>query len=194
MAQFPTAEAVAVNAGVVTQKLTQMSSGFVYDTQRTAADTPGTFHVKQTAVWFDTSKFDLLDEVLQENQRAPTLVFYKFVEELEELKRRYPDTCTLDSPNAIERWNRGEISLLAAHPESAQYGLNLQFGGNKLIWLSLPWSLTAFEQANGRLHRSGQRHDVWVYILLVKNTIDEKILDALVNKRNMSDIAMEALK
>jgi SNF2 family DNA or RNA helicase len=193
VAQFPTAEAVAVNAGVVTQKLTQMSSGFVYDTQRTAADTPGTFHVKQTAVWFDTSKFDLLDEVLQENQRAPTLVWYAFQEELAELRRRYPHAQTLDTPDAVNRWNAGKIELLLAHPQSAGHGVNLQ-GQNKMVFLSLPWSLELYEQAVGRLHRGGQTQPVWVYILLTNKTIDEKIWAALHDKRELSHIAMEELK
>jgi SNF2 family DNA or RNA helicase len=58
----------------------------------------------------------------------------------------------------------------------------------------LPWSLELFEQTVGRLHRSGQKHDVWVYVLLTNKTVDEKIWAALHNKRAVSDIAMEALK
>jgi len=58
----------------------------------------------------------------------------------------------------------------------------------------LPWSLTDFEQAIGRLHRSGQTNDVWVYLMITEKTIDAKILDALANKRSVADIALEALK
>jgi SNF2 family DNA or RNA helicase len=63
-----------------------------------------------------------------------------------------------------------------------------------MVFLSLPWSLELFEQTVGRLHRSGQKHDVWVYILLTNKTVDEKIWAALHDKRAVSDIAMEALK
>jgi SNF2 family DNA or RNA helicase len=70
----------------------------------------------------------------------------------------------------------------------------LQFGGNKMVFLSLPWSLTDFEQAIGRLHRSGQTNDVWVYLMITEKTIDAKILDALANKRSVAEIALEALK
>jgi SNF2 family DNA or RNA helicase len=63
-----------------------------------------------------------------------------------------------------------------------------------MVFLSLPWSLELFEQTVGRLHRSGQKHDVWVYILLTNKTVDEKIWAALHDKRAISDIAMEALK
>ena len=45
-----------------------------------------------------------------------------------------------------------------------------------------------------RLHRSGQTCDVWVYILQTEGTVDEKIYDALHDKKSLSQLAMEALK
>jgi SNF2 family DNA or RNA helicase len=62
------------------------------------------------------------------------------------------------------------------------------------VFLSLPWSLEEYEQTIGRLHRSGQTHDVWVYVLLTNNTVDERIWGALHDKRAISDIAIEELK
>lgn len=174
--RFPDATAVAVNAAVVTQKLQQMSAGFVY--------TPD-------PVWFSTHKFDRLEELLAENQQANTIVFYNFVEELNELKRRFPHAREVD---AIDDWNAGRVRLLCLHPKSAGHGLNLQHGGHHIVWLSLPWSLELFEQANGRLHRSGQQREVWCYVMLTNKTVDEKIWAALHDKRSVSDIAMESLK
>ena len=63
-----------------------------------------------------------------------------------------------------------------------------------MVFLSLPWSLELYEQTVGRIHRSGQKHDVWVYVLLTNTTVDEKIWAALHDKRAVSDIALEALK
>jgi len=171
-----------------------MASGFVYETNSSPSITPGKFIVTQTPVWFSEHKFDRLDELIQENQRANTLIAYTYKEELAELLRRYPKAQTLDDARAVERWNAGQIELLLVHPKSAGHGLNLQFGGCKIIFLSLPWSLELYEQTIGRLHRSGQRHDVWCYIMLTNKTIDEKIWAALHDKRALSDIAMEALK
>ena len=179
VAQFPDAQAVAVNAGVVTAKLQQMASGFVYG---------------DSTVWFDSTKFDALDDLLDENQHANTIIAYTYKEELAELKRRHPRAVTLDEPDAIERWNAGKVELLLAHPKSAGHGLNLQHGGSKIIFLSLPWSLELYEQTIGRLHRSGQRHDVWCYVMVANKTVDEKIWAALHDKRAISDIALEALK
>jgi SNF2 family DNA or RNA helicase len=53
--------------------------------------------------------------------------------------------------------------------------------------------LTDFEQAVGRLHRSGQTQDVWVYLLIATKTIDEKIIAALHDKKSIADIAMKEL-
>ena len=177
--QFPDAQAIAQNAAVVTQKLQQMSSGFVYSPE---------------PVWFSPHKFDALDDLLSENQRANTILVYQYKEELDELKRRYRNLTVLDDPDAIGRWNAGNIPLMAVHPKSAGHGLNLQHGGHHMVFLSLPWSLELYEQTVGRLHRSGQQRDVWVYVLMTKDTIDERIWAALHDKQKLSDIALEALK
>jgi SNF2 family DNA or RNA helicase len=178
--EFPDARAIAVNAGVVTGKLQQMASGFIYTDDQTQ--------------WMSSHKFDALDDLLAENQHANTLIAYNFKAELAELKRRYPKAQTLDDEGAIERWNKGQIELLLVHPKSAGHGLNLQHGGCKIVFLSLPWSLELYEQTIGRLHRSGQAHPVWVYLMITDKTVDEKIWKALKDKRTLSDIAIEELK
>jgi SNF2 family DNA or RNA helicase len=172
-------DVVAVNAAVVTQKLQQLSSGFLY--------------TDNGPVWTSPHKFDRLEELLEENQHANTLIVYQYKEELAELKRRLKVT-TLEDDNAIERWNRGEVRLLAVHPKSAGHGLNLQHGGCHLVFLSLPWSLELYEQTVGRLHRSGQQRPVWCYVMLTDKTVDAKIWTALHDKQDLSTIALEALK
>jgi hypothetical protein len=194
--EFVWQDITALSAAAVTTKLQQMASGWVYDSVSVASETAGQFKVTKAAHWFSTHRFDLLDEVLEGNQRANTLIVYNFIEELAELKRRYPGRLwTLDDgADVIERWNAGKIPLLAVHPKSAGHGLNLQHGGHHLVFLSLPWSLELYEQVVGRLHRSGQERDVWVYVLLTNKTIDERIWAALADKRAISDIALEELK
>ena len=174
---------IAQNAASVTTKLQQMASGFVYNREG-----PLPVH------WFSDHKFDRLAELLDENQRANTIVVYNYQEELAELKRRFPHAATIDEPDAIARWNAGKIELLLIHPKSAGHGLNLQHGGCHMVFVSLPWSLELYEQTVGRLHRGGQPHAVWVYVMLTEKTIDERIWASLHDKRAVSDIAMEELK
>jgi SNF2 family DNA or RNA helicase len=172
-------KAIAENAAVVTQKLQQMASGFVY-----ALETH----------WQSSHKLDALADLLDENQRAPTIVWYQYIAERNELLRRHKDARDVRDPGAIEDWNAGKVEVLLAHPASAGHGLNLQHGGCRMVWLTLPWSLELYEQAVGRLHRSGQRHDVWNYVLLTDKTVDHKIWAALRDKKSLASIALEALK
>ena len=174
---------IAQNAASVTTKLQQMASGFVYNREG-----PLPVH------WFSGHKFDRLAELLDENQRANTIVVYNYQEELAELRRRFPHAQTIEDKDVIERWNEGKVELLLIHPKSAGHGLNLQHGGCHMVFVSLPWSLELYEQTVGRLHRGGQPHAVWVYVMITEKTIDERIWAALHEKRAVSDIAMEELK
>jgi SNF2 family DNA or RNA helicase len=178
--EFPDETAIAQNAAVVTQKLQQLASGFLY--------------TDFSARWLSTHKLDALTDLLAENQRAPTIVWYQYIAEREALQRAFPKAVDVKTAGAIDDWNAGKIEVLLAHPASAGHGLNLQHGGCRMVWLTLPWSLELYEQAVGRLHRSGQAHDVWCYVLLTHGTIDYKIWDALRDKRSLSNIALEALK
>ena len=183
MVKFGDDRVIAQNAASVTTKLQQMASGFVYNREG-----PLPVH------WFSSHKFDRLEELLDENQRANTIVVYNYQEELAELRRRFPHAQTIEDKDVIERWNAGKVELLLVHPKSAGHGLNLQHGGCHMVFVSLPWSLELYEQTVGRLHRGGQRHAVWVYVMLTEKTIDERIWAALHEKRAVSDIAMKELK
>ena len=178
--EFGTEYITAASAGAVVNKLQQLASGFVYDGGR-------------LAVRLHSEKMDVLEDLFIENQRAPTLVWYQFREQLTALQARFPRCETIVNSSTIDRWNAGQIEMLAVHPQSAGHGLNLQ-GQSKMIWLTLPWSLELYEQAVGRLHRSGQRADVWNYVLLTEGTIDVEIWKRLREKRTISEIALEALK
>lgn len=181
----------ALTAATVTSKLQQMASGFVYNSWRTPSDTPGKWINHKKPVWFSSHKFEALEDVLSENQRTNTIIVYNYEEELNELQRRYPWARTIE---AADDWNAGKVPLLLVHPKSAGHGLNLQFGGCHMVFVSTPWSQELYEQTVGRIHRSGQPHDVWVYVLQTAGTIDERIWAALAEKKSVSTIALEALK
>jgi len=170
----------ATTAAAVTTKLQQIAAGFAYSNYGDVL--PISDH-----------KLDALANIFEENQKAPTLVWYQFKAQLAALKARFPRCEELVNNDTIDRWNAGQIPMLAVHPQSAGHGLNLQ-GQSRMVWLSLPWSWEWYEQSVGRLHRGGQRSDVWNYVLLTEKTVDETIFTALQNKRDVSVTAMECLK
>ena len=171
----------ADTAGVLTNKLLQLANGAVYDTAR------GVHEIHD-------AKLDALEELIEQAQGKPLLVFYAYQHDLERIKRRFPWAATMDEPGVIERWNRGEVPLLLAHPASAGHGLNLQEGGNHIVWFGLTWSLELYEQANARLHRQGQTERVIVHHLVAKGTVDENVMGALARKEATQDALLEAVK
>ncbi len=64
-------------------------------------------------------------------------------------------------------------------------GLNLQ-AANTVINVDLPWNPAVLEQRIGRAHRMGQKRPVQVYILVTEDTIEERLLDTLSAKHELS--------
>ena len=81
------------------------------------------------------------------------------------------------------------------HPASGGHGVDgLQLGGSVAVWFGLPFSLDLYEQANARLHRSGQRSSVVVHHLVAMGTIDERIMAVLASKGDLQQALLEAVK
>jgi len=171
----------AGSAGILANKLLQMTGGTVYDSEG------------RTALLHD-AKLDALEELIAEANGQPVLVFYGYKHELARIKKRFPGAVEVREPGAVERWNRGEIPVMLAHPASAGHGLNLQEGGHIAVWYSLPWSLELYQQANKRLHRMGQKSTVLIHHLVAAGTIDERVLEVLSGKAETQYGLLSALK
>ena len=83
---------------------------------------------------------------------------------------------------------------MLAHPASAGHGLNLQAGGNIIIWFGLTWSLELYSQANARLYRQGQKQNVIIHHLVSKGTMDEDVMKALEGKEVGQEALLNAVK
>lgn len=171
----------AANAAVLTGKLSQLTAGFLYSDEGT--------HQHD---WLHNAKLDALSEV-RDGTGDNLLVFYRFQAELHALRQRFPEAWHLDDAGAIAAWNRGEVPMLLAHPQSAAHGLNLQHGGHTIVWHSLDWSLEIWLQANARLYRQGQKKPVVVHIIEVERSIDTVIDKRLQGKKFTQDALIEHL-
>lgn len=154
----------AASVGVLTQKLEQIASGFLYvDDAEVREYQRHDLHTK---------RMDVVQEVI-EGINSPVLVFYKFRPEREWLFERFGDRAhAIGDPGVIKAWNAGEIPILVAHPQAAGHGLNLQHGGHHIVWVSPTWDLEEWEQGNKRLYRSGQKHPVVIHTILADGTIN----------------------
>lgn len=170
----------AINEGVLTGKLLQLANGSVYNADKNPVE-------------IHSLKLDALEEIIESASGRPVLVAYSFQFDLDKIRKRFKNAVVIgDDPNAVKKWNNGEIEIMLAHPASAGHGLNLQFGGNISVWYGLPWSLELYQQFNKRLHRSGQKENVIIHHIVAEDTVDERVLAALSAKEATQDAVIEA--
>ena len=178
---LPDMDIVGANAAVVQAKLLQMANGFIYDEDKTA------HHIH-------SHKLEAVDEIIEAAGTRPVLLFYTFIEDKNRLAERFPEARELKTKADVDDWNAGKIPLLITHPASTGHGLNLQEGGNIVVWFGLPWSLELYQQANARLYRQGQKNTVYIYHILTKDTHDTDVLRALKSKNLTQEELLRALK
>lgn len=172
----------AGTAAVVSGKLLQIANGAVYDEN-------GKTHI------IHESKLDTLEDVIEAVNGQPVLVFYAYQHDLERIMQRFPQARKLEGSAEIDAWNRGEIPILLAHPAGAGHGLNLQAGGNHIVWFGLTWSLELYQQANARIYRQGVKGErVTITHLVTEGTIDEDVMRVLDGKATRQDALLEAVK
>lgn len=179
-------EVTAANAASLSGKLLQLANGAVY------TDGGGIQKVHDR-------KLDALEDMIEAANGNPVLAAYWFRHDLERITERLREREIpfekLDTPESIRRWNAGEIPVALIHPASAGHGLNLQGGGNILIWFGLTWSLELYQQTTARLWRQGQRSGtVVVQHIITAGTIDERVMDALEQKDHTQAALIDAVK
>ena len=182
----PEHEVTAANAASLVNKLSQMANGAVYTDDKNVI----TFHDK---------KLDALEDVIESANGKPLLVAYWFKHDytriVECLQKIGVDYMKIDTEESITKWNNGEIPVALIHPASAGHGLNLQQGGNTMVWFGITWSLELYQQCVCRLYRQGQNErTVTIIHLISKGTIDEKIMKALSEKDNTQSSLIDAVK
>jgi len=181
-------EIVAGNAGVATGKLRQYAAGAMY------TDDQGNW------VSVHNAKIEALESIVDEAGGLPLLVFYNFKSDLARIKAAFPQAKEFeDDARLLRDWNAGRIPILLLHPQSAGYGLNLQDGSNLCVFFSLDWSLDAHDQAIERIGptrqmQSGHPRPVFVYYITARDTVDELILERLIERREIQDILLKATK
>ncbi len=179
--EFLEGEVTAASAAALSNKLLQYANGAMYLPDGGYVDTSST-------------KLDALDEIIELSNGKPILCFYSYKHDLERIQKRFKFAKKLENSEDIEKWNNGSIPLLLAHPAGAGHGLNLQAGGNIIVWFGLTWSLELYQQANARLYRQGQEHAVIIHHLITQGTADENVLASLRDKRDVQDDLLNSLK
>mgnify|MGYP004540402791 CR=1 FL=1 len=178
-------EISVTSAAALSNKLLQLSNGAIYGEDHEVHEV-------------HNCKIEAFLELIESLQGKSVLVFYNFqhdrtriLEALEKSNLRVRELKTTEDEDA---WNRHEIDVLLTHPASSAYGLNLQQGGNHVIWFGLTWNYELYTQANKRLHRQGQEEKVIIHHLVSCETRDEDVMQALERKDDVQNWVLESLK
>ena len=136
----------------------------------------------------------MLEEIISEKHRI--LLFSQFVDMLDIIKAwldksgikyEYLTGKTKDRQGAVERFNNDPtIPIFLISLKAGGTGLNLT-GADYVIHYDPWWNPAVEDQATDRAYRIGQTKKVFVYRLITKNTVEEKIQKLKTIKRNLVD-------
>lgn len=180
---------IAANAAAVSSKCRQIANGGIYH--------------EGGEEWTDLheAKIEAVQEIIEELQGKPALVAYEFVHDVARLRKAFPDAPWIGGGVSAGRfreielaWNRGDIPVLLAQPQSVAHGLNLQGTSAAVIWHSITWNLEDYEQFIRRVWRQGQKERVIVHHIVAKKTIDEVIMGMLKSKDRTQRALLTALR
>lgn len=178
-------EISVTSAAALSNKLLQLANGAIYDDDRNIHEV-------------HNCKIEAFLELIESLQGKPALVFYNYQHDreriLKALEKSRLQIRELKTTQDEDDWNAGRINILLTHPASSAYGLNLQQGGNHVIWFGLTWNYELYTQANKRLHRQGQTERVIIHHLVCEGTRDEDVMQALEKKDNVQEWVMQSLK
>lgn len=179
-------ELTAANAASLTNRLSQMANGAIYDEDK-------------NITYFHDRKLDALEDIIEAANGKPVLVSYWFKHDLERIKDRLDylgvNYDVISSTDSIRNWNEGKLQVGLINPASCGHGVNLQDGGSTIIWYGLTWSLELYQQTIARLWRQGQTSKtVVVEHIVTAGTVDESILKALQKKDATQSSLIEAVK
>jgi len=185
--ELPDDEVTVTSAAALSNKLLQLGNGAIYGEDHSVHEVHG---CKIEAF------MELVESLSASGKNA--LVFYNYQHDRERLQKALAKTGLvvreLKTTQDEDDWNAGKIDILLTHPASSAYGLNLQQGGNHVVWFGLNWNYELYTQANKRLHRQGQTEKVIIHHLVCVGTRDEDVMAALARKDDVQQFVMDSLK
>lgn len=191
---------VAKTAGIATGKCRQFAAGAIF----TTPDVNALFKPGKTDrewVHLHDLKIEALKELIEEMQGQPLLIAYEFQHDQERLRKAFPDAVFAcdTKPSKFKQledaWNSGAISNLFAQPQNLSHGLNLQKAGNHVAWFTTTWDFEVYDQFNRRVRRQGNTNShIFVHHIVIKNTVDEVVLNTLIGKEKGQQSLFDGLK
>lgn len=183
---------IAANIAVAGGKCRQICNGALYTTDG-VGEKDRVFEV------IHEEKISAVKELVSSLQGAPAIIVYEFNHD----RRRLLECFGLDTPclggsttprqadDIIRRFNRGEIPVLLTYPID---GVNLQEACHHIIWFSLTWDLRLYQQTIDRIYRQGQKETVFVHRIMVRDSIEQRVVEVLDGKADLQEALLGELQ
>ena len=181
LAEIADGEITAPSAGVLVNKLLQMTSGAVYDEDRNVLPV-------------HDAKLDALRSLLDKHRGEPVLILTAFKHESARIIAAIPQARMFDEL-LLSEWQDGRIPVWVADPRSLSHGIDgLQKSCRIAIWCSLTYSHETYVQTNARLIRTGQTAETIIYRIIAPSTIDDAVAEALRDKSDTQSGMLHAVR
>ena len=141
---------------------------------------------------------DIVDECIDANKKL--VVFARFIPEIDAItkmlnKRKIKYALirgdVKDRAGEVDKFqNDKETKIFIGQLQTTGMGLTLT-ASDTAVFYSLSYNFADYEQAKARIHRIGQKNTCTYIHLIAKNTIDEKVMDALSKKKNIADLVVD---
>lgn len=177
-------EITAATAAVLSNKLLQFAGGAVYTNDIDRRE----YQI------IHTKKMDLIGELIESTNGEPVLIAYQHRHEMERMIKKFGGHLFKGRSDNVERWNNKEFPIMYLHPKSGGHGLNLQYGGDTIIWFGPTWNLEYWLQLPKRIHRSGQENKVRVHTAVAVGTMDVRCAAAAKQKEAGQNELLNATK
>lgn len=141
---------------------------------------------------------ELVDTAIAEEQKL--VIMAHFVPELdaieEMLKKKGIQYSVVrggirDRGEQVERFQKNpECRIFVGQLQAAGEGITLT-AASTMVFYSLDYSMSHFEQAKARIHRSGQSRPCSYIFLTCRHTVDQKVIKALQEKKDLAQLLID---
>lgn len=190
VAELESGEITATNVLTKLLRLSQLTGGYL----KRAVDE----RVEEVS----RSKMEALTEIVDECMESgkKLVIFARFIPEIDAIERMLKVARigyslikgeVKDRAQQVERFQKDEsVKVFVGQLQTTGMGLTLT-AADTTVFYSLSYNFADYEQAKARIHRIGQKNNCTYIHLIAKNTIDEKVMLALKDKKNIADLVVD---
>lgn len=182
---------IANHMGIASQKCRQIANGGLY------LDKDRKKHKD-----IHMMKADMAASIVDELGGKPAIIVFEFKHDLQRLLKKFGkntpyidgSTSAKEIESIMARWNNGLIPVLLGQYTKVARGVNFQYGGRAIIWHSNTYDREIYAQMIARIKRRGQTRKMFVYHIMIKNSVDYVMKATRKRKGDMQKALLDQFK